>query len=378
MTEQTETETDETEATPCANCGEEVEDGDGITIAGAYVYCIDCAVTCADCGRAILFADALVAGWGDAYCDRCAGTCDACGEVSNDLRDDICDNCRIYCEDCEEYVTSDHDCPNRDDDRIHDYGYKPHPDFHSTDADAADNVLFLGIEHELEAKDEVSDILDVLEQYAPRGLFYPKHDSSLTEGVEIVSHPMSRTYAETGYPYAMVDALARVASRKNRYGEGTAGVHIHLSRAAFSSYHLYKFLHFHYTMAETVQRVAGRHDSHWATFRPEGSSDAERKDGIIKQARGKATNYNRYQCVNVQNSATIELRYFRSTVRANRIHAYIQWALAVFDYTGDADVKVKCADRKREISEPGFAAWLSARAETYPHALALYEGREGY
>jgi hypothetical protein len=57
------------------------------------------------------------------------------------------------------------------------------------------------------------------------------------------------------------------------------------------------------------------------------------------------------------------------------MHGYVQWVAAVYEYTRAPETRVQCkSDRTREISEKNFIAWINARAEQYPYALALITG----
>lgn len=379
-------------AVVCDYCGDECDDEE-IEVDGR-VSC-GCTVRCETCDRIVNADDIIGTLSRSSYdyasrvwthreltvCDRCAIHCEGCQDLildDNAIRADdgrYCENCVEYCDECEEYFPEGiHSCDGGRNGDVHDYSYKPRPIFHG------DGPLFLGIEHELEAKEsrgsDVTDILEIVQRYdASEDVFYAKHDGSLSNGVEIVSHPMSVAYIEASYPFEMVRELARVASHRDSRGDSTAGVHVHLSKDAFSTYHLYRFLHFHYTLVSLIERVAGRSESHWAAFEREGHTDQDKLRRMVRQARKSDSNMNRYQAVNMQNDATVELRYFRSTVNADRMHGYVQWVAAVFEYTRAPETRVQCkSDRTREISEKNFMAWINARADEYPYALALITG----
>ncbi len=61
---------------------------------------------------------------------------------------------------------------------------------------------------------------------------YCKHDGSLEDGFEIVTHPMSLEYHEKHMPWAAVLQEA-VSMGYRSHQAGTCGLHIHVSRSAF-------------------------------------------------------------------------------------------------------------------------------------------------
>ena len=61
---------------------------------------------------------------------------------------------------------------------------------------------------------------------------YIKHDGSLDEGFELVTHPMSLSYHCKEMPWqAMLDTLVDMGYRSHQ--TGTCGLHCHVNRDAF-------------------------------------------------------------------------------------------------------------------------------------------------
>ena len=124
-----------------------------------------------------------------------------------------------YCPDC--YLTVAGQKP------IHDY-YCPSPCFWG------DGPFYFGVELEIDEAGEDSDnarhLLAIANQGQPR--LYCKHDGSLDDGFEPVTHPMSLSYHRTEMPW---EALLWEAVRMGYFSHqsGTCGLHIHVSREAF-------------------------------------------------------------------------------------------------------------------------------------------------
>ena len=97
-----------------------------------------------------------------------------------------------YCQDCYHSVC--------DRDAIHDYYYKPTPIFYG------DDNRFFGVELEIDGAGEDSDnaaeILHIANAEQP--MAYCKHDGSLDEGFEIVTHPMTLDFHLHGMPWERI------------------------------------------------------------------------------------------------------------------------------------------------------------------------------
>lgn len=216
-----------TETIHCDICLDELPAHE-CSIVGDTILCPDCltneTVTCSDCG-AILFSDDCHCEDDINYCQRCYDrnfiSCDRCGcTLHYDHAYRINDEDEMYCQDCYDYKCNEIS--------IQDYYYKPLPIFHG------DAPRFFGIELELdyggECGDNAQEILSIGNH--PNEHIYCKHDGSLDDGFEIVSHPMSYAYHLEEMPWKSVLQIAveiGYRSHKTR----TCGLHIHVSRSAF-------------------------------------------------------------------------------------------------------------------------------------------------
>ena len=270
-----------------------------------------------------------------------------------------------------------------------------HPTFFKADGD--DSKLFLGIELETEAVGPLEDLLDaILDSNTLHGKEFWKYkdDGSLTRGAECVTHPFSwRWYVEHMNVEPLFNKLENIASPWNSSGANTAGLHVHMSRKAFTPDHLARFIRFHYKNKELAQRIAGRKNPTYAKFTEEAFSGAvgaagrteynyitnrythtaakfadgdDVYDFAAKRPAGNA--YDRYLAVNLCRPKTIELRYFRSTNNLGRFYGIIEWCFSLFEYT------------KNEMlpTEDGYAQFLIKNEATYPNALSMYRGDESH
>ena len=169
----------------CSQCGATLSE-EGAQVFDGKVLCetcfIECTIECDNCGTRIQADD--VEGNEDvilcSYCfDNYYTNCNACGRlIHNDdayYEDD--DDDYPYCHNCF------HDIQERP---IKNYNYKPEPIFYGSGS------LFYGVELEIDKGGEDESNAEALIKLANESSerIYCKHDGSISDGFEIVSHPM--------------------------------------------------------------------------------------------------------------------------------------------------------------------------------------------
>lgn len=171
----------------CCICGCEISQGDELYV-GEDVICENCAenecVTCECCGELIYQGNDLGEN-GLVLCESCYTNhycrCFECNELINENDvywiDDEC-----YCEECYNNRV-ENDC-------INDYCYKPEPIFYGY------GNRYYGIELEIDKGGKYGDYAKIILDTAniQNQHIYIKSDSSLDDGFEIVSHPMTLKY----------------------------------------------------------------------------------------------------------------------------------------------------------------------------------------
>jgi hypothetical protein len=290
-------------------------------------------VMCIKCDNIITCDDEYHDVEGDIWCAGCtrdnAHWCDMCQSyftgyacMAEDSSDTFCETCyednTTYCEDCDAtYLNGcEYNHEEEDDSRvIHDYSYRPDPQFHSLEDE--NTRLYFGIEVETEVRGgEYSDRREAAE-YAHKledeGLAYLKSDGSLDCGFEIVTHPMSHSY----YMNKASSLWNTIGKLKDDYsmmawGTKTCGLHIHISRAGFSGgSHQHRFLQLVYNNKDFYELMAGRTSSHWAKFDDIIDENGKKSfKGKFDQRSGS----DRYSAVNTNNRSTLEMRIFRGSL----------------------------------------------------------------
>lgn len=276
----------EEETTVCDRCGDRIWRDDAESDSG-HTLCFSCYdryyTRCSCCGRIIHEDDAYT--YGEDY----------------------------YCETCYHQKLGS----------INDYGYKPEPIFYGV------GNRFLGVELEIDGGGEVDSkavrLLDIANRLDDH--MYCKHDGSLDDGLELVTHPMTLDYHKNDMPWADVLSKAKGLGYVSHQA-GTCGLHVHVNRTAFGRTETER--------EEVIARILYFFEKHWEELlkfsrRTQRQLDRwaaryglkEHPKDILSEAKG-GQRYNRYTCVNLTNPDTIEFRMFRGTLKLNTLIATLQ------------------------------------------------------
>jgi len=170
-----------------------------------------------------------------------------------------------------------------------------------------------------------------------------KYDASIGrdgyDGFEIVTQPHTHLhYRENSASlWDTIDKL-RTQYGARSWDTKSCGLHIHISRAGFSSgAHMHRFISFVYSNAEYMMKFAGR-KSDYARFNDVytfNEYDQPVKSFKHKVADPRRSSTERYSAVNTQNRDTLELRFFRGTMNTRTILSALDLAQAMVEYTRD-------------------------------------------
>lgn len=372
----------------CNSCGNEIESQDDIVNVCGEVLCRDCYEadynTCYGCDK-VFYHHNLHYQDDECYCDDCFSErftlCHYCNEtVSRDdsyifdgdsycefcyqKNFDICDSCGetfcngdLYWHDRYEasYCES---CMPPDIDGLYNYDYKPNPIYYrgineSKNTDKRHNLYF-GIELEVESSgNDIESAIDNLPDFV-----YAKEDGSLSNGFEIVSHPCTYKWLKEN-PDKWNEILNLRKDGFCSYDTDTCGIHIHLSKNYFGTWHLYKFLKLFYENPKFILQISqrGEHNlNQWATLSQQ-SAFGRNDESLIYKAKTKRGNYERHTAINLQNSHTIEVRIFKGTLNPRSFWKNIEFVKAVVDFTLNTALK--------DITENQFLAFVINHKKEY-------------
>ena len=327
--------------------------------------------TCCHCGQVHPLESRVLVG-DDALCERCANEetviCTHCG--ARIYRDDnvgdentpLCQPCydRHYtsCERCGRIIHLD-DAYYEDDDEdyplcynchthasrgkaIQDYYYKPEPLFRG------DGLRYFGVELEIDGAGEddtsAGQIMGIANGNGLENL-YCKHDGSLDDGFEMVTHPMTLEYHMKEMPWAKILQEA-IHLGYTSHQANTCGLHVHVNRDAFGNTEeaqdavIARILYFFEKNWEELlkfSRRTPRQLERWATRYGYKDQPKELLDHAKKGYHG-----GRYTSVNLTNTDTIEFRIFRGTLKYNTLIATLQLLDRICDvalYLTDDQIK---------------------------------------
>ena len=325
-------------------------------------------------------------------CERCGETLERGDAYSLDGYE--------YCAGCHDDV-QDENYQNEDEDRqtegVHSYGYKPQAMFFNSDGHASrssakiveDNGIvhgepYMGMEIEVEDSSGRHDHDAIVQTILSHtnGLVYVKEDCSLSNGFEIVTHPMTIGYLQN-HSDGLRSALSHLRSRGFRaWQTSTCGLHIHISKNSFKdAKHEMKFLYFVYMNKENMVKFSGRNSGYAKydidAFVGASGMDWDDKDkptimevvkGVRKNGEYVPSAYERNLAVNRNNSHTHELRLFRPSLRFETVLAYGEFVHCLWEFT-------QVVTSGQAIKEKGlrefemFANYAREHNELYPNLV---------
>lgn len=349
----------------CYCCGKEFDVSDMTIVESEYYVCPDClesrTVVCCECGD-IIFADDNAGDSNIPLCESCYDyhdyhTCSSCGAVmAYDEVYHLDYDDENYCEDCYNRYRSDSS--------IDEYDYKPDPIFFGS------GTRYFGVELEIDEGGsdnyKAEEVMAVANKKAWR--IYCKHDGSLYDGFEIVTHPMTLDYHMNEMPWKEIVEKAKCLGYLSHQA-GSCGLHIHVNRNSFGDTErvqeaaIARVLYFFEKHWDELLKFSRRTESQlnrWAARY--GYKDTPKE--MLEHA--KKGNMGRYACVNLCNEETIEFRIFRGTLKLNTLLATIQLTSHICDvaYTlGDDEIsQLSWTDFVREYcTEPELIQYLKER-----------------
>lgn len=302
---------------------------------------------CSICG-AVLTKDEAKEFQGNYYCEEClesnTNICDECGDRywSSDMRNDgiiaICSSCYDddynSCTSCGRIVRSNDTYYEDDDDNpycyhcyqkleenaIKSYNYKPTPIFYGVGG------LFMGIELEVDKGGEIHENAQTLIDIAGSDKLYCKHDGSIDDGFEMVSHPMTLEYHMKEMPWREIFEKA-IEMHYRSHQTDTCGLHVHVNKSALGATyeeqeetisHIVYFVEKFWAEILKLSRRTQRNIDRWASRYGISTTAKDTYKNAKNKGRG------RYCAINIENYNTIEFRFYRGSLRFESFIAALQ------------------------------------------------------
>jgi hypothetical protein len=248
---------------------------------------------------------------------------------------------------------------------LYEHDYRPRNfTYNNTNMDVSKPRLYYGIEVELSGDKVDRTQLTNIMQDVPDSVAYPVHDGSISFGFEIVSQPATLNWIRQN--------IKHWENMFCHYTDGwdsedaQCGIHIHMSKSAFTRLQLFKFMRVFYdeNWRDFIIAVSGRTHmgqlEHYSSIRDD--SDAR----LIDKARTKAGT-NKYTAVNLLNNTTVEVRIFQSTMKVGVLLRYLEFVQSLYDYALEAGLQ----DYNTPI---GYLRWVLDRRHFYPCVVTYLKG----
>ena len=334
----------EEEETTCDSCGNTADaSGCDIVELDDGTHCTSCLNSCDSCGEWYKYLDNTH--WFADICGDCQDdhfACPQCNRVQNfddsvsstDSEETFCSRCAdrywTYCGECSDWYadSSNDECDDAYRYGINDYSFKPTPIFHYTPEKPS--KTFFGFELEVEAVHEtISTGVDIVRNYVTDDLVYLKGDSSLNDGFEIVTHPMTHDWAMEKFPLEMIEKLRRAGYRS--WDTDTCGLHVHASRTSFvDRSHLWKWTYLINKNNRECIELAGR-NSHYAQF----YGVKPTSDIVLRKEMPRE----RYVAINLNPAHTVEVRIFRGSLRVPRVKTALDFMQSTIEFANKLTIK---------------------------------------
>ncbi len=240
--------------------------------------------------------------------------------------------------------------------RIEDYSYKPRSRFLKTSL-CKDDSRFYGVELEIESEnvDDASDIASELP------FVYNKWDGSLSNGFEIVTHPMT-----WGYWNKQRDRVNKVLERLSKcstsYCNKTCGMHIHVSKKDVGTWHMLRILNFVFRNQDFIYKVSQRRSRddmrQWAAF----DADVQQTRRKAKQKRSRA----KYEAVHLS-PHTLEFRLFKGNLKPRAFWKNLEFVKALMEFT-------ECC-KSADLTVRKFVGYVGLHNKVYPNLHSFLQER---
>ena len=286
--------------------------------------------------------------------------------------------------------------------QVNDYGHKPNPKFirlvngrlksYSYSNAKFDKYFYGGGELEvelnsgtsLEYKRIIADEIMRITTSNGTPIFYCKNDGSLETGFEIVSHPMT---LNAWKHFDFEGLIYKYRSYIKSFNTNTAGMHLHVSRNAFTDYEAIKILKMTYNFPKFSMLISERtidSQNAWASLKKSQIKDMSKiaisyaKEGynetcyrfdnpktmrkICKAVGGHRGAWN------FQNSNTAECRLFKGQLRPVHFYKNLEYVEALIDFVRNTSMS--------DLDICKFVGFIKSNYTAYPSLNSFLNKRK--
>ena len=295
------------------------------------------------------------------YCARCASYFHKCSTMG-----------------CKELVRSDSYLCNyclEDERGLNSYDFKPinrRFNYSSNEKNInIDSSLFFGFELETERSNSHipnSTMALLVKEVVGKDYIYCMKDGSLNDGIEIASFPYTWDWYKKEGKDKWTNMLLFLKSKgwvADRWEDGRhpVGLHVHTTKAAWTSLQIYKLIQFIYnpTNRSFVDKIAGRGPT---TYCQISKDDYDKSIMLAKEKRNLGPGH--YSMINLNRKEhnydtagkTIEFRMFRGSLEPYILHKNLEFVQATYMFTRDYP--------KKDMFEGSFTKFILSNKKEYP------------
>lgn len=246
--------------------------------------------------------------------------------------------------------------------KIHNYSAKA-PDLLTFKAKKVmPSTIYLGIELEYETPNR--DIARLAVGKALRGHAIMKSDGSIRNGFEIVTCPATLDIHLEEFKKFFSTFPAELSKSKNTmiFPDDNTGMHVHVSRKPLSMLTIGKMTSFlnRKSNKEFIAYIAGRIDNRFARM------DDKRTVTFPLMGNG-----DRYNALNLQNSATVEFRIFSTPKNWSEFASRLEFCQALTDYCQPCQLSGPLSQLSEHTS---FINWLKDKRKLFPELTSHLKG----
>lgn len=222
--------------------------------------------------------------------------------------------------------------------KVNNYFFKPRATFFGSPEDDK----YLGIEWEAMDGGEDDDNASKICFKHPE--LYCKHDGSLDDGIETVTHPCSVKYHLNELGWDKVMATSRNLGYDTPDG---SGIHVHVSKTFWGDTpeRIANMIRWTDTHRESLCVFADRDEDdmdHWAQpyFDADETIDLYSRYSLAYMYRQYKRQTHHYAGVNLSNTNTVELRFFHSTMYSARMKSIIEFVDVLTDLSNNDNYNI--------------------------------------
>lgn len=279
-----------------------------------------------------------------------------------------------YCEDCYQIT--------RNEGLIHSHNWNP-PEFRLTRAKeeqgifraGVDNTLYYGIELEINTpldrsvEGHAKEFKRFLKDTSMSSYFYFKRDGSISNGYEIVTHPLTARARNECINWKEICGYLESTGAGSE-ASGECGLHIHASNRALAPRDIGKLKYFFWANRVEIGKLSRRNNYRYC----------EQERWSVRKLWSDKANYlqnypdsgNRYSAINVHTGKpTVEFRVLRGTLEYRRLLACFQFVDSLIHYVKASSILAQDSS----YSWQSYCSWLRD-INRYNH-LELYLEAEG-